>query len=127
MGWAVYVPWSKAKDSIHSAGRQFAFLNLMKYRVAGIPLVWKIVNLLFVVVPQFLLWFIVCWEGFRLLMETSAILDLVLGAMSLTFVLSLDEMVLSSLGTSATKYLMNSIEPYYPEGEEEDHTFKSDD
>merc|ERR1712113_804422 len=48
--------------------------------------------------------------GFHFLMETAGIVDLVINTMSLTFVLSLDEMIFDRLATKAAKHIMESLE-----------------
>merc|ERR1711879_991080 len=87
-------------------------LDLVKFRVAGIPLAWKIVNFLTILLPKLLIWMVLCSSGFRFLMESAAIVDLIVNAMALAFILSIDEMVLSALATSTTHYIMEHMEDY---------------
>jgi len=83
-----------------------------KFVIAGIPIGWKIFYFLFVVVPKMFLLWSVCWMGMRFLMETAGIIDLVLGAMTMDFILQLDELLFDSLGSAATKHIMEELNGY---------------
>mmetsp|Transcript_150433 Transcript_150433/g.419144 ORF Transcript_150433/g.419144 Transcript_150433/m.419144 type:complete len:141 (+) Transcript_150433:3-425(+) len=45
-------------------------------------------------------------------MDTAGIVDLVLGAIAMDFVLTFDELIYESFGNHATKYMMQSLEPF---------------
>lgn len=87
----------------------FPSLQVVKFRVCGMPRYWKIINFFVVFLPKFALWYFVVWEGFNLLMETSGILDLVLGCLAMCFIMSIDEMILASLSSRAARYIMSSL------------------
>jgi len=87
-------------------------LGSSKFQIAGIPVIWKIVYFVVVVVPKGFLLYNVCWMGLRFLMESAGILDLVLGAMTMDFILQLDELLYSALGSAATKHLMDGLQSY---------------
>jgi len=92
-----------------------------KFVIAGIPIGWKIFYLIFVVIPKMFLLWSVCWMGMRFLMETAGIIDLVLGAMTMDFILQLDELLYESLGSAATKHIMEELNGYvYDETDNED-------
>jgi len=92
-----------------------------EFRIAGIPVLWKLFYFLIVVIPKAFLLYSVCWMGLRFLMETAGIIDLVLGAMAMDFILQLDELLYSALGSAATKYLMDELQNYeYDETDKED-------
>jgi len=92
-----------------------------KFVIAGIPIPWKIFYFLVVVVPKAFLLYNVCWMGLRFLMETAGIIDLVLGAMTMDFILQLDELLFAKLGSAATKHVMEQLESYtYDETDSED-------
>merc|ERR1712190_259083 len=76
--WIYYVPYSKSHGSA-----AFLAANLCDFRVAGMPLGWKLINVFLILVPKCFLWLVVVWEGFRFLMETAGIVDLVLGSMAM--------------------------------------------
>lgn len=83
--------------------------SLLGYRVQGMPLRWKLWNVVFVLLPKMALCWFVLTEGFILLMDTGGILDLVLGAMSLKFVLDIDEIICLAFNSAAARYIMESL------------------
>lgn len=87
-------------------------LDLVKFQIRGMPTKWKFINLLCIFIPKVLLWYAVTSAGFRFLMETAGIVDLVVNAMALTFVLSIDEMIIERFGTVATKHMMERLEAW---------------
>jgi len=114
--------WAEKDEAkaVHSWGE----LDLVKFQIGGMPRKWKMVNLLFVLLPKLILWYGVTSAGFRFLMETAGIVDLVVNAMALTFVLSIDEMIMERFGTVATKHMMSRLEafPLFDTKEEEHET-----
>jgi len=96
-------------------------LKATRFVIAGIPIGWKIFYVIVVVIPKMFLLYNVCWMGLRFLMETAGIVDLVLGAMTMDFILQLDELLFSALGSVCTKHIMELLEPYvYDETDQED-------
>jgi len=87
-------------------------LMSLKFRVAGMPIAWKILNFFILVVPKVFLLYNVCWMGLRFLMETAGIIDLVLGAMTMDFILTLDELIFDGLGSATTKHIMGELEGF---------------
>ncbi|CAK9024303.1 unnamed protein product, partial [Durusdinium trenchii] len=85
-------------------------LDCVKFHVAGIPTAWKVFYYFFVVLPKFGLWLAVAKSGVHYLMETAGIVDMIVNAMALTFVLEVDEMVFHRFTTSLTKHIMNNIQ-----------------
>lgn len=104
------------KDVQEPTNESFPGLDFVKFRVAGMPRYWKVINALIVCFPKCFLWWFVVWQGFILLMETAGIIDLVLGSLAMGFICSIDEMILSSLASKAARYVMNSIEPWEVHG-----------
>lgn len=84
----------------------------LRFQVAGMPLFWKVFTILTVIVPKLFLWYSVCWIGVRWLMETSGILNCILGAITMDFVLTFDELLFDSIGNPSTKYIMGQITDY---------------
>lgn len=87
-------------------------LDLVKYGVAGMPLVWKIVNVIFVLMPKFCIWLSLALCGTHFLMETSGLLDLIMNCVALTFILSLDEMVFATFATVAVKHMLGECQDF---------------
>jgi len=84
-------------------------LDLVKFKVAGMPMCWKIANIVFVFLPKAFIWWSLSSSGFHFLMETAGIVDLVVNCMALTFILSIDEMCFERLATQASKYIMSNL------------------
>ena len=90
------------------------------YRIAGMPIHWKIITGLIVLIPKVTLCYFVLLEGTTLLMDTSGILDTVLGAMSMAFILDVDEMLHDCMITRAGRSLMQKIQALREEPQGED-------
>jgi len=122
--WISYEPpdWASKEDakSIHS----WSELDFVKFHVSGMPLGWKVLNFLVIWMPKFLLWLALAATGVHYLMETADIVDMVVNAMALTFVLDIDEMVFARLTTSVTQHIMANLEdmPLYDLTPEDDET-----
>lgn len=87
-------------------------LDLVRFGVAGMPAVWKFLNVASVVLPKLSLWVMLTVSGTYFLMETAGIVDGIMNSVALTFILSLDEMVFSVFTTTAVKHIMANIEDY---------------
>merc|ERR1711924_113692 len=70
---------------------------------------WKVICFFTAFVPKTLIWVCTTCLGFHYIMETAEIVEQVLGCMSMIFILGIDEMIMSTLTTSATKHIMGSI------------------
>jgi len=91
-------------------------LESTKFKIAGVPWGWKLIYFLIVVIPKSFLLYNVCWMGLRFLMETAGIQDLVLGAMTMDFILTLDEVIFHALGSKASKHIMLNLGSYEYDG-----------
>merc|ERR1712232_86304 len=69
--WVKYVPLSQADVP---RMQKFLALGLVEFQTAGMPLLWKIWNMLGIFLPKVVVWWFAVWEGYRLLMETAGIL-----------------------------------------------------
>jgi hypothetical protein len=87
-------------------------LGALRFKTAGMTLGWKICNFVIVVLPKIFLLVQVYWMGFRFLMDTAGIIDLVLGAMAMDFILTFDELILESFEAEITKIIMERIEGF---------------
>merc|ERR1712008_58363 len=98
-------------------------LSRLRFAPAGIPIPWKVLYCIVIVVPKSLLLYNVCWMGLHFLMESAGIIDQVLGAMTMDFILDIDEMLFDMLGSAATKRIMEDIGGLKnPECNPEDHS-----
>jgi len=87
-------------------------LDLVKFRIGSMPWMWKLVNLIFIVMPKIMIWCCLVSCGFRFLMETSGISDCIINCIALTFILDLDEMIFNRMSTQAAKTIMSKLEDY---------------
>jgi len=86
-------------------------INNVKFRVAGMPAHWKFFNALFVAFPKILLWLLMVDMGTLFLMETAGIEDMIMNAVALSFILSIDELICASLFSDTSKNMLEHIEP----------------
>lgn len=100
-------------------------ISRLRFTTAGMPIWWKVIYFFTIVVPKSLLLYNVCWMGLRFLMESAGIVEQVLGAMTMDFILDIDEMLFDALGSEATKRIMGDLEgfanPEYNAGDHDDH------
>lgn len=85
-------------------------MDFIKFRVAGMPFPWKVVNVFFVVLPKSFLWYCLTRSGVRFLFETASMIDMICNTMALSFILSIDEMVATNLTTVTTRHMMEKLE-----------------
>lgn len=109
--WIMYeIPeWAESKDQIKRI-YGWSELNFVKFRIAGMPRRWKVLNFIVVLLPKFILWCTLVASGIDFLMETADIIDQVVNCMALTFILKMDELVFDRLATGITKHIMSNLE-----------------
>lgn len=122
--WVAYEPPTWAKKEEVKLIKDLGELDMVKFKVAGIPLYWKVINFVFIMLPKTLLWYALVKSGVHYLMETAGIVDVIVNAMALTFVLEVDELVFNRFTTGLTKHIMSNIEdlPNFETSEEEQQT-----
>jgi len=120
--WISWSPPDWAEKSHAKAVHGWTELDLVSFQVAGMPRHWKFINFFLICCPKLILWYGTVHAGFQFLFETSAIDDLVINCVAMTFLLEIDEMIFDRLTTVATKYIMANLEDYpLFTTEEEDH------
>jgi len=82
------------------------WLGQVTVQVAGMSRLWKIVNVMLVLVPKFLLWEMTASTGVDFLMETAGIDDLIVNSVALGFLLTLDEMLTESMMSHQVNHLL---------------------
>jgi len=99
-------------------------LSLVKFKVAGMPIKWKIVNFTFVWFPKFYIWLVTLDAGIVFLLETAVIEDMIINAVALAFILAIDELICSTLVSPVSLYMAGHLEPYelHSTRDEEDDT-----
>jgi len=122
--WINYdCPYWAEKDQI-SEVKGVDELGFVQFNVAAMPWYWKLFNVVGVLVPKVLLWAALVRSGVHYLMETAGIVNCVVNAMALTFVLEMDEMVFNRFASSMTKHIMSCVQdlPNFSTEEEEGMT-----
>merc|ERR1719456_1045051 len=84
----------------------------LKFKVAGMPQRWKVVNYLAIVIPKLMLWVFTVNAGIRFLMETAGVVDLILNSVAMGFILEIDELIADRLSNDATKHVMATVEDF---------------
>lgn len=81
-------------------------------KIAGIPLIWKVINFMVVLFPRFLLWTFMCRTGFLFLMETAGMENTIVNATALCFILDIDELIYEAFSTDLTKHMLDMLEGF---------------
>lgn len=87
----------------------------LRLRVAGMPACWKLINVMTILLPKILLWYLTAEAGVAFLMETAAMSDMIINAVGLVFILQIDESICANLMSPATNKLMSECRDYEPE------------
>lgn len=90
-------------------------LDLVSLKVAGMPLHWKIFNVIVILLPKLLLWKVTAEAGITFLMETSGIEDIVVNSVALAFILQIDEMLCQELMSDTTRAILGKLQDYHLE------------
>eukprot|EP00928_Gymnodinium_smaydae_P049653 TRINITY_DN33342_c0_g1_i1.p1 TRINITY_DN33342_c0_g1~~TRINITY_DN33342_c0_g1_i1.p1 ORF type:complete len:470 (-),score=74.22 TRINITY_DN33342_c0_g1_i1:91-1500(-) len=105
---------------VHGIGE----LDFVHFQVNGMPLKWKIVNFFSLMLPKIFIWRGLSMAGVQFIMETAGMVDQVINTTALSFVFTLDELILDRLTTKATRHIMENLEDYalYDSSAHEDET-----
>lgn len=110
---------AKTKEEMKRMGGM-SELDFVKFRVAGMPLKWKLINLFFVWLPKTYLWFVTLHVSMLFVLETSTIDDMILRAVAMGFILSIDELLATVVTDYVASHVLTMIEDYYPFEDESD-------
>lgn len=110
--WMSYENYSGLSEPELSENRMLS-INQVKLRIAGMPFHWKVFNVVFIVIPKMLFWFMTADLGIAFLMNTSGITDSIVNSMALAFILSIDELIFETATAGRTKYMMDNTEPFH--------------
>jgi hypothetical protein len=80
--------------------------------ITGMPMCWKLVNVVFVLLPKLLLWRLTVSAGMNFLLDTEVITDVIINTVALNFILAIDELLFESLTAPETRWLMDALESY---------------
>merc|ERR1719183_3113366 len=103
--WIEYDP--PVKD-VHEMGE----LSHLRFKVNGMPLKWKILNVIWLLIPRIFIWRMLTMAGVHFLMETAAMVDQIVNTTALSFVLTTDELIFERLAAQATRHIMSVLEDY---------------
>lgn len=125
--WMSYeVPkWDSSKEHAKEV-HNWSELNLVRFKVAGMPLKWKIINYLFVWFPKLYIWLVTVDAGIIFLLETAEIEEMIVNAVALAFILGIDELLCTALVSPVSLYMVENLEPWelFSLKDEEDDTEK---
>lgn len=99
-------------------------LNLVKFKVAGMPIGWKLFSFFCVWLPKLYIWLLTLDAGIVFLLETAVIDDMIINAVALAFILGIDELICSTLVSPVSLYMTRNLEPFemFSLTDEEDDT-----
>jgi len=88
------------------------WLNHMTIKVAGMSRGWKIFNLLVVLCPKAFVFYLTANTGTTFLMESSGIDDVIVNSVALGFLLTLDDLITTSIQSASVKHFLTRCEGF---------------
>eukprot|EP00931_Biecheleriopsis_adriatica_P102921 TRINITY_DN77825_c0_g1_i1.p1 TRINITY_DN77825_c0_g1~~TRINITY_DN77825_c0_g1_i1.p1 ORF type:complete len:521 (+),score=86.28 TRINITY_DN77825_c0_g1_i1:61-1563(+) len=111
-----WISYSKAaasqQDEGEDEGDTGPHLDDVELEVSGMPLHWKVVNVLVLVMPRLGLWTLTLQAGVTFLMESASIEDTIVNAVALTFILGVAATLEDAFSARATKELMDKLKDF---------------
>lgn len=101
-------PWIEPLADITVRGS----VDEVRFKIAGMPMMWKLINGLIVVCPKLFLWKLTCEVGVSFLMNTSTIGDIVINSVAITFIINLDELIYNALMSEETRRVVAATESF---------------
>jgi hypothetical protein len=92
-------------------------LDCVKIKLSGMPLLWKVINGVTLLLPKVVVFLVTLFTGTSFLMETAGIDDGIVNSTALVFILSIDEMIYETLTNNFTRTVMDIAEAF-EEGDE---------
>lgn len=87
-------------------------LDFVRFKLAGMPMIWKIINTVLVIIPKLWLWRMTARGGVTFLMETAGIENVIVNVTALTFILNLDEMIFELFSHKVVHHILEKMEPF---------------
>jgi len=110
--WLSYeVPSWGDKDDVKTI-KQLSELDFIQIKIAGIPVVWKLMTVLFIIIPRLLLWRATAYAGISFIMETPDITSLIVNCTALSFILRIAEMLEEVFASEPVKWILNRVQPF---------------
>lgn len=88
------------------------WLERINLQIAGMPMKWKLINILILLIPKAMIWQLTVTTGIVFLMETAGIDDLVVNSVALTFILDIDELCCKTLTEEYIRGLLSRVRPF---------------
>lgn len=108
--WVQYDPPSWGPKHHVKVVHDQSELDFVQFTVNGMPRRWKVFNIVFLLIPKIFIWRMLSMAGVHFLMETAAMVDQIVNTTALSFVFSVDELLLERLTTKATKHILEKIQ-----------------
>ncbi|CAE7236664.1 CYB2 [Symbiodinium natans] len=110
--WLDYQPLTEgwaSKDHLKAITGK-SEIDFVKLKIAGMPLFWKIVNVVIILLPKMVLWKVTAQAGICFLMETQGIENVVVNAVGLSFILQIDELICIELMPWSASQILKKLE-----------------
>eukprot|EP00931_Biecheleriopsis_adriatica_P036435 TRINITY_DN20993_c0_g1_i1.p1 TRINITY_DN20993_c0_g1~~TRINITY_DN20993_c0_g1_i1.p1 ORF type:complete len:539 (-),score=85.40 TRINITY_DN20993_c0_g1_i1:101-1696(-) len=91
----------------------------VKLKIAGMSRIWKLVNVVLILIPKAILWEVTASAGVNFLMETAGINDIIVNSVALGFLLTIDEVITGAMMSEQVNHLLSMVEdmPLYDPSE----------
>mmetsp|Transcript_59829 Transcript_59829/g.175535 ORF Transcript_59829/g.175535 Transcript_59829/m.175535 type:complete len:474 (+) Transcript_59829:171-1592(+) len=109
--WIEYAVPEWADKHKAKAVHDWKEFDLVRLKVAGMPRIWKLINVIVVLWPKMMIWKITSEVGITFLMETTSMDAVIVNATALIFVLNLDEIICMELMPREVALLLSKVEP----------------
>jgi hypothetical protein len=86
--------------------------------VKGMPWHWKVINVLFVILPKIFIFKYACQVGVQFLMETSTIQDVIINAVALQFIMQIDNVVYGHLMGRTSQVIVDQLVDFDGRGDD---------
>jgi len=96
------------------------FLSTVKVKVAGMSVLWKVINFFIVFLPKVILVSMTATSGVTFLMDTAGIDDIIVNSVALGFLLNLDELITDCLLSEQANQLLDICVDYEIENEKDE-------
>eukprot|EP00931_Biecheleriopsis_adriatica_P066157 TRINITY_DN40562_c0_g1_i1.p1 TRINITY_DN40562_c0_g1~~TRINITY_DN40562_c0_g1_i1.p1 ORF type:complete len:409 (+),score=38.27 TRINITY_DN40562_c0_g1_i1:45-1271(+) len=113
--------WCKLKSEDRFQNGSYpthAPLDYLDVKVAGMPMIWKIHCVVFLVLPKICVWLLVLQAGTDFIMETPGIDDMIINAVAIDFILAIDEQLFETFVSGGVKEYVERCQDYEPEDDQ---------
>uniref|UniRef100_A0A7S2AJI7 Uncharacterized protein n=1 Tax=Alexandrium andersonii TaxID=327968 RepID=A0A7S2AJI7_9DINO len=87
-------------------------IDCITFKMAGMPLRWKVLWAWPVILVRFMITSVLAFVGFRFLMNSAGVIDQILNAVALFFIVELDLIMFTTFAKDMTRDIMDRLEPY---------------